>query len=146
MGSKWSSSLESTRPPDESTRFVLVGARRVFASSTNTCYLSDRRLCFSHRSHPGCLGGELVEAVTEAFSGGNCGCFPLDGFWRDGIVFVAKRIREKSRYKKRICDVLDPSISSCNKPFPLRMYLDYSPLGVKSFVSLYQLLGCPLCC
>ena len=34
-----------------------------------------------------------------------------DGFWRDGIVFVAKHIREKSRCKKRICDVLDPSIS-----------------------------------
>ena len=100
-------SVNSTRPPNESTRFVLVGARRVFASSTNTCYLSSRHLCFSHRSHPGCLGGELVEAVSKAFSGGNYGCFPLDGFWRDGIVFVAKRIREKSRCKKRICDVLD---------------------------------------
>ena len=41
-----------------------------------------------------------------------------DGFWRDGIVFVAKYIREKNRCKKRICDVLDPSISSYNKPFP----------------------------
>ena len=41
-----------------------------------------------------------------------------DGFWRDGIVFVAKRIRERSRCKKRIYDVLDPSISSYNKPFP----------------------------
>ena len=40
-----------------------------------------------------------------------------DGFWRDGIIFVAKRIREKSRCKMRICDVLDPSISSYNKPF-----------------------------
>jgi len=49
----------------------------------------------------------MVEAVSEAFSGGNCGCFPLDGFWRDGIVFVAKPIREKSRCKKRICDVPD---------------------------------------
>ena len=76
MGSKWSSALESTRPPDESTRFVLVGARRVFASSTNTCFLSGRRLCFSHRSHPCCFCGELVEAVSEAFSGGNCGCPP----------------------------------------------------------------------
>src|SRR6185503_14030743 len=105
MGSKWSSSMESTQPPDESTRFVLIGARRVFASSTNTCYLSGRHLCFSHRSHPGCLGGLMVEAVSEAFSGGNCGCFPLDGFWRDGIVFVAKHIKEKSRCKKRICNV-----------------------------------------
>ena len=59
--------MESTRPPDESTRFVLVGARRVFASSTNTCYLSGRHLCSSHRSHPGCLDRELVEAVSEAF-------------------------------------------------------------------------------
>ena len=118
MISKWSSLLESTRPPDESTRFVLVGARRVFASSTNTCYLLGRHLCFSHRSHPGCLGGELVEAVSEAFSGGNYGCLPPDGFWRDGIVFVAKHIRERSRCKKRICDVLDPSISSYNKSFP----------------------------
>ena len=40
-----------------------------------------------------------------------------NGFWRDGIVFVAKYIREKNRCKKRICDVLDPPISSCNKPF-----------------------------
>jgi hypothetical protein len=29
----------------------------------------------------------------KLFSGGNCGCLPPDGFWRDGIVFVAKRIR-----------------------------------------------------
>ena len=76
MGSKWTSSLESTRPPDGSTRFVLVGARRVFASSTNTCYLSGHHHCSSHHSHPGCLGGELVEAVSEAFSGGDCGCLP----------------------------------------------------------------------
>ena len=109
MGSKWSSSLESTRPPDESSRFVSVGARRVFASSKNTCYLHGRHHFFSHRSHPDRLApdGLMVEAVSEAFSGGNCGCFPLDGFWRDGIVFVAKPIREKSRCKKRICDVLD---------------------------------------
>jgi len=109
MGSKWSSSLESTRPPDESSRFVLVGARRVFASSKNTCYLHGCHHCFSQRSHPGRLApdGLMVEAVSEAFSGGNCGCFPLDGFWRDGIVFVAKPIREKSRCKKRICDVSD---------------------------------------
>ena len=46
---------------------------------------------------------------------------PPDGFWRDGIVFVAKYIRERSRCKKRICDVLDPSISSCNKPFSLNV-------------------------
>ena len=59
MGSKWSSSLESTRPPDGSTRFVLVGARRVFASSTNTCFLSGHRLCSSHRSHPGCPGSRV---------------------------------------------------------------------------------------
>ena len=69
MISKWSASLESTRPPDESTRFVLVGARRVFASSTSTCFFSGRRLCSSHRSHPGCFCGELVEAVSEAFFG-----------------------------------------------------------------------------
>ena len=69
MFSKWSSSLESTRPPDESTRFVLVGARRVFASGTNTCFLLGRRLCSSHRSRPGCFCGELVEAVSEALFG-----------------------------------------------------------------------------
>ena len=121
MGSKWSSSMESTRPPDESSRFVLEGARRVFASSTNTCYLSGHHHCSSHRSHPGCLDRELVEAISEAFSGGDCGCLPFDGFWRDGIVFVAKRIREKSRCNKRICDVLDPSISSYIKSFPPQM-------------------------
>ena len=76
MVSKWSSSLESTRPPDGSTRFVILGTRRVFASSTNTCYLSGCRSCSSHRSHPGCLDRELVEAVSEAFLGGNCGCLP----------------------------------------------------------------------
>ena len=76
MGSKWSSSLESTRPPDGSTRFVILGTRRVFASSTNTCYLLGCRSCSSHRSHPGCLDRELVEAVSEAFSGGDCGCLP----------------------------------------------------------------------
>ena len=59
-----------------------------------------------------------MEAVSEAFSGGNCGCFPLDGFWRDDIVFVAKHIREKSRYKKRICDVPDHASLLANKRFP----------------------------
>jgi len=119
MGSKWSSSMESTRPPDESARFVLVGARRVFASSTNTCSLSVRHLCFSHRSRPGCLDRELVEAVSEAFFGWELWLSPPpDGLLRDGIVFVAKHIRKKGRCKKMICDVPDPSISSCNKPFP----------------------------
>jgi len=116
MGSKWSSSLESTRPPDESSRFIFVGARRAFASSKNTCYLRGHRPCFSHRSYPGRLapGRLMVEAVSEAFvvswshsPGGSFSGFPLDGFWRDGIVFVAKPIREKSRCKKRICDVPD---------------------------------------
>ena len=65
----WGSSLESTRPPEESTRFVLVGARRVFVSGTNTCFLSVRRLCSSHRSHLGCFYGKLVEAVSEALFG-----------------------------------------------------------------------------
>jgi hypothetical protein len=54
----------------------------------------------------------------KLFSGGNCGCLPPDGFWRDGIVFLAKHFRERSKCKKTICDVLDPSISSYNKPFP----------------------------
>ena len=69
MASKWSSSLESTRPPDGSNRFFFVGARSVFASSTNTCYLRGRRPCVSHCSHPGHLapGGLKVEAVSEAF-------------------------------------------------------------------------------
>jgi hypothetical protein len=56
----------------------------------------------------------MVEAVSEAFAvcwshslGGSFSGFPLDGFWRDGIIFVAKHIREKSRCKKRICDVPD---------------------------------------
>ena len=101
--------MESTGPPDESTRLVLVGVRRVFASSTNTCYLSGRHRCSSHRSHPGCLapGGLKVEAVSEAFLSETLVVFSIDGFWRDGIVFVAKPIREKSRCKKRICDVPD---------------------------------------
>ena len=106
MGSKWSSSLESTRPPNESSRFIFVGTRRVFASSKNTCYLQCRQPCFSHRNHPGHLapGRLMVEAIPEPFAvccshcpGGNFSGFSLDGFWRDGIVFVAKHIREKSR-------------------------------------------------
>ena len=125
MSSKWSSSLESTRPPDESTRFILVGARRVFASSTNTCYLPGRRPCFSRLIHSGRLvpGGLMVEAVSEAFAvcwshspGGSFSGSPLDGFYGDGIVFVAKRIREKSRCKKRICDVPDHASLLANKP------------------------------
>ena len=147
MAVGWSSSLESTCPPDRSSRCQVMDARRVFASSKNTCYLYGRWPCFSHHSHPGHLapGGLMVEAISEAFvvcwSNSLCGNFsgfPLDGFWRDGIVFVAKHIREKSRCKNRICDVLDPSISSYNKPFPPWMYLDYSPFGVTRFVSLYQ--------
>ena len=123
---KWSSSLENTRPPDESSRLVLVGARRVFASSKNTCYLHGCRPCFSRLIHSDRLvhGGLMVEAVSEVFAvcwshspGGCFSGFPLDGFWRDGIVFVAKHIREKSRCKKRICDVLDHASLLANKPF-----------------------------
>ena len=39
MAFEWRSSLESTRPPDISSRCVLVDARRVFTSSKNICYL-----------------------------------------------------------------------------------------------------------
>ena len=85
MVSKWSSSLESTRPPNESSRSNLVGARRVFESSKNTCYLRGRHPCFSHRSHFGHLapGGLTVEAVSEAFAVYWCfSGFFLNGFWR----------------------------------------------------------------
>ena len=70
---------------------------------------------------------------------------PPDGLWRDGIVFVAKHIREKSRCKKGICDVPDHASLLANKRFPPRMFLDYSLLGVIRFVSLYQPSGCLLC-
>ena len=119
MGSKWSSLLESTRPPDGSTRSVLIGARRVFASSKNTCYLRGRHLCFSHRSHPGRLApsGLMVEAVSEAFAVCWSHYLGFSCFWRDGIVFVAKHIREKNRCRKRICDVPDHAYLLANKPF-----------------------------
>ena len=147
MGSKWSSLLESTRPPDESTQFILVGARRVFASSKNTCYPPGCRPCFSRLIYSGRLvpGWLMVEAISEAFAVCCSHSMGFSGFWRNDIVFVAKHIREKNRCKKRICDVLDPSLSSYNKPFPPWMYLCYSLLGVTNFVSLYQSLGCSLC-
>ena len=145
MGSKWSSSLESTRPPDESTRFVLVGSKRLFASSTSTCYLSGRHLCFSHRSRPGCLDGELVEAVSEAFVGWELWLPPPRWLLERCIVFVAKHIREKSRCKKRICDILDhPYLLTTSIFLPECIWV--TPLlGVTNFVSLYQPLGCSLC-
>ena len=120
MCSKWSSSLESTQPPDGSSRFFFVGARRVFASSTNTYYLRGRHLCFSHRSHPGRLApsGLMVEAVSEAFAVCWSHYLGFSCFWRDGIVFVAKHIREKSRCRKRICDVPDHASLLANKSFP----------------------------
>ena len=66
----------------------------------------------------------MVEAVSEAFAvcwshslGGSFSGSPLDGFCGDGIIFVAKRIREKSRCKKRICDVPDHAFLLANKPF-----------------------------
>ena len=145
MGSKWSSSMESTRPPNESSRFILEGARRVFASSTNTCFLSGRHLCFSHRSHPGCLDRELVEAMSEAFFGWELWLSPPDGLWRDGIVFVAKHIREKSRCKKRICNVYDYAYLLTTSLFLSECIWVTPLLGVTNFVSLYQPLGCPLC-
>ena len=66
----------------------------------------------------------MVEAMSEAFAvywshspGGSFSGFPLDGFCGDGIVFVAKHIREKSRWKKRICDVPDHASLLANKLF-----------------------------
>ena len=70
MAFEWRSSLESTRPPDISSRCILGDARRVFASSKNTCYLPSRRPCFSRLFHSGRLvpGGLMVEAVSEVFA------------------------------------------------------------------------------
>jgi len=48
-----------------------------------------------------------VEAISGAFFRWELWLSPPYGLWRDGIVFAAKRIRERSRCKKRICDVLD---------------------------------------
>ena len=109
MGSKWSSLLESTRPPDESSRFISVGARRVFVSSKSTRYLHGCRPCFSRLIHPSRLapGGLMVEVMSEAFAVCWSHSLGFSGFWRDGIIFVAKSVREKSRCKKRICDVPD---------------------------------------
>ena len=87
----------------------------------------------------------MVEAVSKASavcwsrsSGASFSGSPLDGFCGDGIVFVAKHIREKSRCKKRIYDVPDHASLLANKHFPPLMFLDYSPLEVTCFVSLYQ--------
>ena len=85
----------------------------MFASSKNTCYLHGAGLVSLGLSILDLVpGGLMVEAVLEAFvvywsnsPGGNFSGFPLGGFWRDGIIFVAKHIREKSRCKKGICDV-----------------------------------------
>jgi len=99
MAFEWRSSLESTRPPDISSRFQVMDARREFASNKNTCYLPSRQPCFLLLIHPGhlVLGWLEVEAVSEAFAvwwcrtrGGCYGGFPLNGIFGDGIVFVAK--------------------------------------------------------
>ena len=90
---------QSTRPSDRSSRYVLIDARRVFTSSKNTCYLPSRRPCFSRLFHSGRLVPRwlMVEAVSEAFAvwwchtlGEDFSGLPLDGFYGDGIVFVAK--------------------------------------------------------
>jgi len=131
MGSKWSFSLESTRPPDGSTRFIFVGARRVFASSKNTCYLPGHRSCFSHCSHPGHLvhGRLLVKTVSEALvvwwchslEGSFSGFLPRWLLWRWNF-FCCKNISERRRNgakwcKKRICDAPDLSSLLANKSF-----------------------------
>ena len=127
MGSKWSSSLESTRPPDGSSRLAFVGARRVFASRKKTCYVHGRRPCFLHRSHPDRLapGGLMVEAMSKDFA--VCWSHSLSGSFSDfppwwllerwHCFFFVKHIRKKSRCKKRICDVPDHASLLANKPF-----------------------------
>ena len=63
----WSSSLESSCPPDRSSRCLVIDARRVFASNKNTSYLPSCRPCFSHLIHPRHLvhGWLEVDAVSE---------------------------------------------------------------------------------
>ena len=102
MCSKWSSSLESTQPPDGSSRFFFVGARRVFASSTNTCYLLGRRPCFSRLIHSGRLvpGWLMVEAVSEAFAVCCSHSLGFSGFWRNGIVLL-ENISGRRTYARR---------------------------------------------
>jgi len=95
----WSSSLESSRSPDRSSRSLTIDARRVFASNKNTCYLPSRRPFFSHLIHPRHLvpGWLEVDAILEVKADwwfhtleGRFNGFPLNGIFGDGIVFVVE--------------------------------------------------------
>ena len=67
MAFSWSSSLESSRPPDRSNRYIAIDDRRVFASSKDTCYLPSCRPYFSQLIHPRhlVLGWLRVDAISE---------------------------------------------------------------------------------
>ena len=106
MAFEWRSSLESTRPPDISSRFQVMDARRDFASNKNTCYLPSRQPCFLLLIHPGHLvpGWLEVEAVSEAFAvwwcrtrGGCYGGFLSMAFLEMALFLLQKYIREKKK-------------------------------------------------
>ena len=108
MAFEWSSSLESTRPSDRSSRYVLIDARRGFASSKSTCYLPSRRPCFSRLFHSGRLvpGWLMVEAVSEAFAVWWCHTlgrllvvYPSMASTEMALFLLQKRIREKKKWQ-----------------------------------------------
>ena len=128
MAISWSSLLNSSRPPDRSSRCYLIDARRVFASNKITCYLPSSQPCLCHLNHPrhlalGCL---RVDGVSEVAA--DCWCQAL-GVCRmvspsmvslEMALFLLKKcIREKEKFlckcKKRICDALKITCLSCYK-------------------------------
>ena len=103
----WSSSLESSCPPDRSSRCLVIDARRVFASNKNTSYLPSCRPCFSHLIHPRhlVLGWLRVDAISEVKAdrwfhtlGGVLMVSPSMAFLETALFLLQKRIREKEKF------------------------------------------------
>ena len=131
MAFSWSSSLESSRPPDRSNRYIAIDDRRVFASSKDTCYLPSCRPYFSQLIHPRhlVLGWLRVDAISEVKAdwwfhtlGGVLMVSPSMAFLEMALFFFCRNVSGRrrnsfARCKKRICYAPDLSSLLAKKSF-----------------------------
>ena len=107
MALSWSSSLESSRPPDRSSFCLASGARRKLASNKNTFHELSRHPCFSHLIHPTHLVPGWLEVVGVSEVAADWWCHTLEYFLRDfprngissnGSIFVAEFSRNEEKF------------------------------------------------
>jgi len=146
MSLSWSSSLDSSRPPDRSS----FHPRRVLVSNENTFHELSRHPCFSHLIRPRHLvpGWLEVGGVSEVAVDWWCHTLeylvqdlPRNGISGYGRIFCCKNIQgegeipfQNARRGLAMFSLLHVFLSL--KIFSSWVYYDYSLLGIARFEAL----------